>query len=159
VVLFAPGLDALQEATAQALSPSAVHLLGWAWQRRAILGPSRQALLEDLPADWRPHADSLFRAWEEAVRASSAVENWHSVLRPYLAVHRRLSTGMLALIACWHNHRSAPRGLHQGQSPLMRSGLTDLSSDWLQTLGYGPHGCTALSVSSTHWQPVVALAA
>lgn len=98
-------------------------------------------------------------AWEEAVRASSAVENWHSVLRPYLAVHRRLSTGMLALVACWHNHRIAERGQHQGLSPLMRRGLTPLSSDWRLTLGYPSQEATCRPVTSTNGQAVLALAA
>jgi hypothetical protein len=159
LVLFAPGLDALQEAAVQVLGPSAVHLLGWAWQRRLILGPSRQALLAALPVDWRPVADPLLRAWEEAVRASSAVENWHSVLRPYLAVHRCLSTGMLALVAFWHNHRIAERGLHQGHSPLMRSGLTDLANDGLLTLGYASQEPPCLPRASTEPHPALALAA
>ena len=159
LVLFAPGLDALQASACQALGPSAVHLLGWAGPRRSILGPSREALLAAVPADWRPVAAPLLKAWEEAVRASSAVENWHSVLRPYLAVHRRLSTGMLALVALWHNHRIAERGLHQGHSPLMRSGLADLSHDWLLTLGYGPQEPDGLSAAGTDPQPRLALAA
>jgi hypothetical protein len=159
LVLFAPALDALQEAAVQVLGPSAVHLLGWAWQRRVILGPSRQALLAGLPVDWRPVADPLLRAWEEAVRASSAVENWHSVLRPYLAVHRCLSAGMLALVAFWHNHRIAERGLHQGHSPLMRSGLTDLANDWLLTLGYASQEPPCLPSTRTEPQPELALAA
>jgi hypothetical protein len=159
LVLFAPGLDALQSSACQALGPSAVHLLGWAWQRRSILGPSREALLAGVPADWRPVAAPLLKAWEEAVRASSAVENWHSVLRPYLAVHRGLSTGMLALVALWHNHRIAERGLHQGHSPLMRSGLADLSHDWLLTLGYASQEPGGLSAAGTDPQPRLALAA
>src|SRR5713226_4376300 len=138
LVLFAPGLDTLQEEACQALGPSALHLLGWAWQRRTILGPTTKALLKSLPADWVPVAAPLLAAWDAAVRASSAVENWHSVLRPYLAVHRTLSTGMLAVLAVWHNHRVAERGLHQGQSPLQRSGFSELTSDWLVALGYPP---------------------
>jgi hypothetical protein len=110
LVLFAPALDALQEQVRQQLGADAVHLLGWAWQRRAILGPGKQDLLASLPPHWRPSADLVLQAWEEAVRASSAVENWHSILRPYLAVHRQLSMGMLALVAVWHNHRLMPRG-------------------------------------------------
>lgn len=51
LVLFALALDAPQASASQALGPSAIHLLGWAWQRRAILGPSRQALFAALPAD------------------------------------------------------------------------------------------------------------
>jgi hypothetical protein len=72
------------------------------------------------------------------VRASSVVENWHSVLRPFLAAHRRLSAGLLALLAVWHNHRVAPRGLHEGQSPIQRSGLQEKATDWLVVLGYPP---------------------
>ncbi len=52
---------------------------------------------------------------------------------------------MLALLAVWRNHRVAPRGLHQGQSPLQRSGFSELSSDWLVALSYLP----ATSLSDT----------
>ncbi len=159
LVLFAPGLDALQEQACQALGPSALHLLGWAWQRRAILGPTTKDLLTSVPADWRPVAAPLLAAWEAAVRASSAVENWHSVVRPYLAVHRRLSSGMVALLAVWHNHRIAARGLHRGQSPLMRSGMTQASPDWLVALGYPPHGVACSPESLVDSQPTLALAA
>jgi len=71
-------------------------------------------------------------------RAGGAVENWHSVLRPHLAVHRTLPPGLLALLAIWHNHQLNPRGLHQGQSPLRRSNLPDAPTDWLVALGYAP---------------------
>ena len=159
LVLFAPGLDVLQEQAQQALGPTALHLLGWAWQRRAILGPTTKELLASLPADWRPVAACLLAAWEAAVRASSAVENWHSVVRPYLAVHRRLSSGMVALLAVWHNHRIAERGLHRGQSPLMRSGMTQDSPDWLVALGYPPYGGAYSPVPLVDSQPTLALAA
>jgi hypothetical protein len=159
LVLFAPTLDELQASVSQALGPQALHLLAWAWQRRAILGPSSQDLLKDVPPDWRPLAEPLLAAWDGAVRASSAVENWHSVLRPYLAVHRTLSTGMLALLAVWHNHRVAQRGLHQGHSPLMRSGLTPVTNDWLEALGYPPPGETHPPEPRADPQPVLALAA
>ncbi len=159
LVLFAPALDDLQEQVAHVLGPSALHLLGWAWQRRGILGPSIKALLAGMPTDWRPVAAPLLIAWEAAVRASSAVENWHSVLRPYLAVHRNLSSGMVALLAVWHNHRITERGLHRGQSPLMRSGMTQASPDWLVALGYPPHGMACSPESLVHPQPALALAA
>jgi len=77
-------------------------------------------------------------AWDDAVRVSSAVERWHSILRPHLAVQRRLSTGMLALLAIWHNHRVFSRGVHKGKSPLHLSGMTDAPTDWLVALGYPP---------------------
>jgi hypothetical protein len=159
LVLFAPALDGLQEHGCLQLGPEALHLLGWAWQRRAILGPTSQKLLEGIPPDWRPLAALRLPAWDQAVRASSAVENWHSVLRPYLAVHRTLSTGMLALLAVWHNHRLAPRGLHQGQSPLMRSGLTPVTNDWLEALGYPPPMGAHPPEPRADSQPVLALAA
>ncbi len=159
LVLFAPGLDALQEQACQALGPSALQLLGWAWQRRAILGPTTKELLDSVQASWRPVAAPRLSAWEAAVRASSAVENWHSVLRPYLAVHRSLSSGMVALLAVWHNHRIAERGLHRGQSPLMRSRMTQASPDWLVALGYPPHGVASSPESFVDAQPILALAA
>jgi len=159
LVLFAPALDELQEQAREALGPDALRLLGWAWQRRAILGPRSKDLLDGIPAEWGPIAAPLLAAWDEAVRASSAVANWHSVLRPYLAVHRRLSSGMVALLAVWHNHRIAQRGLHRGQSPLMRSGMTEHSHDWLVALGYPPHGTGPSPQADADPQLPLALAA
>lgn len=159
LVLFAPELDALQEQACQALGSGALQLLGWAWQRRAILGPSSKQLLESVPADWQPVAAPLLAAWEAAVRASSAVENWHSVLRPYLAVHRHLSSGMVALLAVWHNHHVAERGLHRGQSPLMRSGMIQDNRDWLLALGYPPARSACPSEPLDESQPSLALVA
>jgi hypothetical protein len=159
LVLFAPSLDALQEQACQVLGASALHLIAWAGPRRAILGPTSMHLLEGLPSDWRPTAETLLRAWDAAVRASSAVENWHSILRPYVAVHRQLSAGFLALLAVWHNHRLAPRGLHRGHSPLMRSGLADANSDWLMVLGYPPEGVVRAAQLSSQQQPTLALVA
>ena len=77
-------------------------------------------------------------AWQGAVRASSVVENWHSIVRPHLAVHRSLSAGLLAVLAVWHNYRVAPRGVHEGLSPLQRSGMVKPATDWLVALGYPP---------------------
>jgi hypothetical protein len=115
---FAPLLDQVS-AQASALLGPAVGVIAWGWQRRAILGPTNAQLLEGLPVFWRPAAALLLEAWNQSVRASSLVENWHSVLRPHLAVHRTLSTGMLALLAICHNHRLAPCGLHQETSCLV----------------------------------------
>ena len=159
LVRFAAALDAAQQQTCHHLGASAMHLLGWAWQRRSILGPSSAQLLASLPPDWRPIAQPVLQAWDEAVRASSAVENWHSILRPHLAVHRTLSTGLLALLAVWHNHRIAERGLHQGQSPLQRSGLVNAPNDWLVALGYPPEGAVATPPPDIDQQPSEVLAA
>ena len=136
VLLFARKLDAVQQLAGEQLGPQAVHLLAWAWQRRAVLDLTTTALVESVEPAWQGVAQTLFSAWDLAVRASSAVENWHSIVRPHLAVHRTLSAGMLALLAVWHNHRIAPRGPHTGLSPLQRTDSLQPNSDWLGALGY-----------------------
>ena len=131
-------LDQLQQQVRAALGAEALYLLAWAWQRRQILGPSAEEVVKGFPSSWQPLVKPLLQAWECAVRESLAVENWHSILRPHLAVHRTVSAEMLALLAVWHILRVAPRGLHEGQSPLQRSGLAKEATDWLVTLGYPP---------------------
>jgi len=138
LLYFAEELEVHQQEAMTALGEEAVGLIGWAWQRRAILGQQPQHLLDGLNPAWRESASRLLDAWRLAVRASSAVENWHSIVRPHLAVHRRLSAGVLALLALWHNHRVAPRGVHEGLSPLQRSDGTKEATDWLVALGYPP---------------------
>ena len=135
-LLFARQLDAIQERALSALGAEAVALLAWAWLRRGVLGPTSKQLLQDLDPAWRDSASRLLNAWDQAVRASSSVENWHSIVRPHLAVHRTLSAGFLALLALWHNHRIAPRGLHAGLSPLQRTGSISSDTTWLAALGY-----------------------
>ncbi len=135
LVVFADALDPIQHDLAPILGMPGVALVGWAWERRAILGTG-EAVLAQLPPSWRPAARVLLAAWEGTVRASSAAEGWHSLLRPHLAVHRSLSPPLLAVLAVWHNHRVFARGAHAGQSPLHRSGLTDAPTDWLAALGY-----------------------
>jgi len=138
LLLFACDLDQIQQQVSCALGNEALHLIGWAWQRRKILGPSTATLLEGFDPSWRAMAQSLLQAWDDAVRASSAVENWHSILRPHLAVHRGLSAHMLAVLAVRHNYHVAPRGIHAGLSPMQRSGIDQQTPDWLTALGYAP---------------------
>src|SRR5439155_13575936 len=118
-----------------------------AWQRRAILGPAPEQLVVQFPAAWRPAAWALLAAGGGPLRASSAAENWHSLLRPHLAVHRTLSPGLLALLAVRHNHRAFARGAHAGCSPLQLSGLTEAPTDWLVALGYPPDSAPTLAVA------------
>jgi len=138
LLAFVPQLDAVQHDMGVLLGGSGLSLVAWAWQRRALLGPHPDDLLALLPEEWRGPARVLITAWDAALRASSAVENWHSIVRPHLAVHRKLSAGMLALLAVWHNHRAFTRGVHAGQSPLQLSGMSDAPTDWLVALGYPP---------------------
>jgi hypothetical protein len=138
LLAFVPSLDHVHQDSAIVLGTAGVALVAWAWQRRAILGPRRDDLVAQLPPAWQTAARVLISSWESAVRASSAVENWHSILRPHLAVHRVLSSGLLALLVVWHNHRVFSRGARAGFSPLHLSGLSDAPTDWLVALGYPP---------------------
>jgi hypothetical protein len=138
LLLFAADLDEPQQQAYERLGARAVHLIAWAWHRRALLGPTTKELLDGFDPAWREAAQALLHAWERTVRASSAVENWHSIVGPHLSVHRTLSAGMLALLAVWHNHHVAPRGVHEGLSPLQRTGTLQSETDWLVALGYSP---------------------
>lgn len=138
LLVFTEALDRVQQDVGAVLGSDGLALVAWAWQRRAILGPTTAALLAQLPEAWCAAAAVVIGAWEEAVRASSAAENWHSILRPHLAVHRTLPPGLLALLAVYHNHRVFSRGVHAGQSPLQLSGIADAPNDWLVALGYPP---------------------
>ena len=136
-------------------------LLGWAWLRRKVLGWSQHDLLAALPANWQAAARVLLTTWDDAnlARLSSAVERWHSIQRPHLAVHRTLSRGRLALLAVWHNHRVFTRGGHKGQSPLHLSGMIDAPRDWLVALGYPPADVPAAPPQPGPAAPAMALAA
>lgn len=139
-------LDGVQQDLAAVLGADGLALVGWAWPRRAILGPTIDDLVAGLAPAWRPAVRVLLTAWARAVRASSAAETWHSLLRPHLAVHRTVSNGLLALLAVWHNHRVFQRGSRRGQSPLHLSGLRDAPTDWLVALGYPPDDGSAPSL-------------
>jgi hypothetical protein len=135
-------------------------VLGWAWLRRKVLGWHRRELLAALPMSWQAGARILLATWDEAnvARVSSAVERWHSILRPHLAVHRTLTRGRLALLAVWHNHRVFRRGVHKGQSPLMLSGMV-APTDWLVALGYAPAVPADVEPEPAPLSPALALVA
>jgi len=160
LLAFVADVERVEQQVGSVLGAEAVALLGWAWQRRALLAPKgRETLVEGVPEGWRSAAQMLLHAWESAVRASSAVENWHSIVRPHLAVHRLLSPGMLALLAVWHNHRVFRRGVHQGYSPLQLSGMADAPTDWLVALGYGAAEGAACAAPEPEELAALALAA
>jgi hypothetical protein len=159
LLAFTGSLDAVQQEVGRVLGADGLALVAWAWQRRAILGPTTADLVAGLAPAWQQAARALITAWHSAVRASSAAENWHSLLRPHLAVHRTLSPGLLALLAVWHNHRVFTRGAHTGHSPLHLSGLTEAPTDWLVALGYPPADGAAPAVALPAAPPPLALAA
>jgi transposase-like protein len=136
LLTFVRQVDQVQHDLQGILVPARQALLGWAWLRRRTLGWTSTDILTAIPDAWRAAARVLLATWDDAVRVSSAVERWHSIMRPHLAVRRTLTTGMLALLAVWHNHRVFTRGIHKGQSPLHLSGMTDAPIDWLVALGY-----------------------
>ena len=137
LIAFAVDLEEKQDAVRTFLGEEALMLMGWAWQRKHWLGPSNE-LVAGLDPRWQAAAVDLFQGWHHAVRASSAVENWHSILRPHLAVHRKLTPPQLALLMVWHNYRVFSRGEHKGKSPLELAGVLTEPSDWLVALGYAP---------------------
>ncbi len=155
---FVAGVEQVQQDLGEVVGTRGVALVAWAWQRRSILGPSTEEVVAGLPEAWRQAARVLMATWDGAARASSAVENWHSIVRPHLAVHRALSPGRLALLAVWHNHRVFPRGTHRDASPLQLSGLVDAPTDWLVALDYPPP-TDDLRPAATHAAPPLALAA
>jgi hypothetical protein len=146
-----------QAAMATRRGAAGVGLVAWAWERRAVLGPTPDTLRAGVPPAWRPAARRLLAAWDGAVRASSAVEGGPRLLRPHLAVQRTLSPHRLALLAVWHNHRGYARGAPAGTRPPQRSGLTDAPPDWLTALGYPPAGAPLrLAPAGTREPPMAA---
>jgi hypothetical protein len=134
---FVAGVERVQQELRGVVGEAGLALIAWAWQRRRILGPGTEDLVAGQPGTWRQAARVLMATWDGAARASSAVEGWHSIVRPHLAVHRTLAAGVLALLAVWHNHRVFTRGTHRGASPLQLSGM-EAPTDWLVALGYPP---------------------
>ncbi len=157
-VAFVGGVEQVQQDLGGVVGAAGLALIAWAWQRRAILGPSTEEVVAGLPEAWQQAARVLMATWDGAARASSAVEGWHSIVRPHLAVHRTLSPGLLALLAVWHNHRVFTRGTHRGSSPLQLSGMLEVLSDWLVALGYPPE-VDAPHPAAVPARPQVALAA
>jgi hypothetical protein len=76
--------------------------------------------------------EQVFEAIERVVRASSAVESFNSILRPYASVKKRLSQRYLALVAFyWNTHRIAGRGK---RTPFEQAGVDLGSDDWVELL-------------------------
>ena len=155
-------MERVQQELHGVVGKAGLALIGWAWQRRGILGPSTEEVVAGLPLAWHGCpvgvARVLMATWDGAARASSAVEGWHSIVRPHLAVHRTLSAGLLAVLAVWHNHRVFTRGTHRGASPLQMSGMAEAPSDWLVALGY-PSAAHALRPPAASAAPQLAMAA
>jgi hypothetical protein len=138
MLTFVAQVAQVQSDLSEVLAAEQQAVLGWAWLRRKALGWRSAEILLAIPAEWRAAARILLASWDDAVRVSTAVERWHSILRVHISVHRSLSLGRLALLVVWHNHRVFSRGVHKGSNPLQLSGIIDAPSDWLEALGYPP---------------------
>jgi hypothetical protein len=83
LISFAAPLDLVHRQWGPRLGPGGLDLLAWAWQRRAILGPTTDDLLAALPEDWRPAAHRRSRSH----RPGTAPARWHEA--PLAAGHAR----------------------------------------------------------------------
>ena len=71
-------------------------------------------------------------ALDQVVRASSAVQCFNSLLRPYMSVKKHLSQGFLALIALYHNTR--PLRQRGNRTPLKLAGVDLGDGDWVRLI-------------------------
>jgi hypothetical protein len=70
-------------------------------------------------------------------RASSAIENLNSVLRPYLVVQKHAEQGLLELFHLYWNTRQRQWGRGRGTSAYDQLTGTRVD-DWLTLLGFPP---------------------
>ncbi len=170
----APGLgryldklgDKLREVTEQAGGPEVVEAVVRAYQAGLMVeqgGPAwdKKARRQELEVA----ADNLFDATggdaarlvralrtvlpvlAQRHRASSAIENMNSVLRPYLVVQKSASQGFLNLFRFHWNTRTREWGPGKGTSPYQA--LTGQRvDDWLTLLGYPPSETMAAAAAA-----------
>jgi len=68
-------------------------------------------------------------------RASSAIEGFNALLRPYLYLRKRVDQGFLELFKAWHNLRTRRWGRNKGKSAYECISGQKVD-DWLTMLGY-----------------------
>jgi hypothetical protein len=79
------------------------------------------------------------RSLDKRHRASSAIEGFNSLLRPYMYVRKGVSQGFLELFQAWHNLWTRRGGKHKGTSAYET--LTgNKVDDWLTRLGFPRSG-------------------
>lgn len=113
---------------------------GQTWQREAGQVELNAAVLGLVDLSGTPERlvrvlEGVLPLLERRHRASSAIECVHSVIRPYIAVHKRLTQGFLDLLRFYWNTRIRRWGRHKGTSALeVLSGQKH--ADWLTLLGF-----------------------
>lgn len=90
-------------------------------------------------------ADELMQTVDKLLskrhRASSAIEGFNALLRPYMYVRKGVSQGFLELFKAWHNLRPRRTGRYKGTSAYET--LTGQPvDDWLTMLGFPPSNAT-----------------
>ena len=143
------GGRAVVEATVRAYQASLMHSRGGpGWDRRdreQELRLAARALVEVADRDqevlWKA-VSTVFPVLAQRHRASSAIENLNSVLRPYLVVQKSTSQSFLDLFRFYWNTKIRQWGPHKGTSA--HEMLTGVRvDDWLTLLGYPPGGAMA----------------
>ena len=116
---------------------------GPAWDRKARETEMREATRHLVEVTQRD-SEQLLRAvsailpvLSKRYRASSAIENLNSVLRPYLVVQKSTSQAFLDLFRFYWNTRIREWGPHKGTSAY-ESLTGEHVEDWLSLLGYPP---------------------
>lgn len=81
--------------------------------------------------------DSINELLEKRYRASSAIEGFNSVLRPYLYLRKGVNQGFLELFKAWYNLKTRRQGRYKGTSAheCISGQKVD---DWLSMIGYPP---------------------
>ena len=134
------GSEALVGSVVRAYQAGLLAGRGPRWQREARRAELVASAQELVAQSGRP--ERLLRALSVVTpvlqrrhRASSAIENLHSVLRPYITVHKRVSQGFLDLFRFYWNARIRRWGRHKGTSALeLLTG--DKHEHWLDMLGF-----------------------
>jgi hypothetical protein len=138
------GGELVVEATVRAYQASLMHSKGGpGWDKRDREEELRLAAQELVEVTERqPEAlwkavSTVFPVLAQRHRASSAIENLNSVLRPYLVVQKSTSQSFLDLFRFYWNTRIRDWGPHKGTSA--HELLTGVHvDDWLTLLGYPP---------------------
>ena len=83
--------------------------------------------------------DNIRALLEKRYRASSAIEGFNSVLRPYLYLRKGVNQNFLELFKAWYNLRTRRQGRYRGTSAheCISGQKVD---DWLSMIGYPPSG-------------------
>ncbi len=81
--------------------------------------------------------DTIKALLEKRYRASSAIEGFNSVLRPYLYVRKGVNQNFLELFKAWYNLRTRRQGHYKGTSAYECISGQKVN-DWLSMIGYMP---------------------